>query len=62
MKVVVTEVKTTLSMLKPTRMVMCFSLSRGANIIMKVVAVYHWQKKLNEPLARKHKQEVLNHA
>lgn len=62
MKVVVTEVKTTLSMLKPTRMVMCFSLSRGANIIMKVVAVYHGLKKLNEPLARKHKQEALNHA
>lgn len=43
-------------------MVMCFLLSREANTIMKVVAVYHGLKKLNEPLARKHKQEVLNHA
>lgn len=43
-------------------MVMCFLLSRGANTIMKVVAVYHGLKKLNEPLARKHKQEALNHA
>ena len=39
-----------------------FFTKSGRNTIMKVAVVYHWQKKLNEPLARKHKQEVLNHA